>query len=136
MKKAAWLFFLSLTIAAGQTRPRFQEYALVLKDVAVARKIQSRALASAAARTQLAHIQRAQGAVLDELRRRKVTVTGAEQALVNAVLVSTTRERVAELQTIPGVSYVVRVPRIKPDLDRAASLQNVSAAWSAVGGAA
>src|SRR5262249_50297387 len=41
-----------------------------------------------------------------------------------------------QLRTIPGVSYVVRVPRIKPDLDRALELQKVTAAWSASGGAA
>src|ERR1043165_7205631 len=136
MKKAEVVLLLFITMAAGETRPRFQEYALVLEDVPVARKIQSRAFESAGAKAQLAQIRTAQAGVLAELKRRQVPVTGTTQVLVNAVLVSATRERAAELRDIPGVSYVVRVPRIKPDLDRAAGLQNVSAAWSAVGGAA
>src|SRR5438445_12611617 len=70
-----------------------------------------------------------------ERKRRNVSVTAAAQMLVNAVLISATRQTAAGLRAIPGVSYVVRVPQLKPDLDRAAGLQNVSAAWSAVGGA-
>ena len=136
MKNTALILVLFITVAAGQMRPRSEEYALVLEDAPLARKIQSRAFDSAAARLHLARIGNAQAGVLAELKRRNVPVTGVTQVLVNTVLVSATRETAAGLQAIPGVSYVVRVPRVKPDLDRAIGLQAVTAAWSAAGGAA
>src|SRR5262249_19412174 len=37
--------------------------------------------------------------------------------------------------SLPGVAHVVRTPRLHMELDRAINLQNVPAAWSAVGGA-
>ncbi|PWT84823.1 MAG: hypothetical protein C5B56_14985, partial [Proteobacteria bacterium] len=70
-----------------------------------------------------------------ELRRRKVTVTGATQVLVNAVMVSAPRENVADLRQIPGVKYVIPAPHAKPALDRAIGLMNVPKAWDALGGA-
>ena len=110
MKKAVSVLILFTLMAAGKTRPRVEEYALVLEDVPVARKILSRAFASAGARAHLARIHGAQAGVLAELRRRNVPVTGATQVLVNAVLIAATRETAADLRAIPGVSYVVRCP--------------------------
>ena len=42
----------------------------------------------------------------------------------------------SQLQAIPGVRYVARVPRFHRTLDRAIQLLNVPAAWTSVGGAA
>src|SRR5437870_11721370 len=108
MKKAVSALFLFVTMAVGQTRPRFEEYALVLVDMPVARKIQLRALESADARAQLARIKNAQASVVAELKRRNVAVTGAAQMLVNAVLLSATRQTAAGLRATPGVSSVRR----------------------------
>lgn len=131
------LVVLALAIAAfAQTRSRLGEYALILDDQPVARKIQSRmALSSNQAHAQFQKIQQAQSAVMAELRGRKIRVTGSTQVLLNAVLVAASREDVAQLRQITGVKYVLPAPHAHPDLDRAVSLMNVPAAWSALGGA-
>ncbi|SPE28943.1 Peptidase S8 and S53, subtilisin, kexin, sedolisin [Candidatus Sulfopaludibacter sp. SbA3] len=112
------------------------EYALILQDAPVAQKTHSRAeLDSSAARAHLQAIRQAQAVVLAELRRRSVPVTYASQLLVNAVFVRTTRETAAQLRNIPGVMHVQYLPPVKRDLNTALNLENVSAAWSALGGA-
>src|SRR4051794_32317019 len=96
---------LMLAVAAfSQTRGRLGEYALVLEDAPVARKVQSRAaLRSTEAQTHARKIRDAQSGVVAELQRRGVAVTGATQILVNAVIVSATHETAAELRKLPGV---------------------------------
>lgn len=112
------------------------DYALVLADPPVAQTSQSRsALRSAAAKTRVESLRTAQGTVLAELARRKVAVQGSSQILLNAIFVSATRETAAQLLAIPGVVHVVPAPRMKRDLNVALGLENVSAAWTAVGGA-
>jgi uncharacterized protein (TIGR03437 family) len=122
----------------GQTRSRLADYAVVLADPPVARKVQSRAaLHDAAAQAHLQRIRSAQSSVLAELARRQVKVTGTAQTLLNAVFVTTTREEAAQLVGMPGVARVVHVPRYKPALDKAVglvNLQGAQGAWSAVGG--
>src|SRR5215831_10519101 len=99
------LWFLVAAVAAyGQTRSRLAEYALVLKDEPVVRRVQSRAaLRGAEGQAQARAIRSAQSGVAAELRRRGVPVTGATQTLVNAVMVSATPETAAELAKMPGV---------------------------------
>jgi uncharacterized protein (TIGR03437 family) len=132
------VIFLAVSLAAfSQTRSRLAEYALVLEDEPVARVVKSRAaLRGPDGEAHARRIRAAQGGVLAALRDRGVAVTGATQTLVNAVLVTTTREMAAELQKLPGVKYVVRAPRVRPSLDRAEEAANVGAAWTAVGGSA
>src|SRR6059058_3858588 len=85
--------------AFGQTRGRLGEYALVLEDAPVARKVQSRvALRSNEAQTHARKIRDAQSGVIAELERRGVAVTGVTQILVNAVIVSATHEIAAGLR--------------------------------------
>lgn len=133
MKSA--LILLAFT-AFGQTPSRLVDYALVLEDPPVARKVQSRmALQGAEAQAHLRKIRQAQSGVLAELARRKVRVVSTEQTLVNAVFVSAARETAAQLKGIPGVVYVQYLPPVKRDLNTALNLENVQAAWSAVGGA-
>ncbi len=121
--------------AFSQTRSRLGEYALVLEDEPVARKVLSRvALRSPEAQAHTRRIRGAQAGVIAELERRGVAVTGATQVLVNAVVVAATRETAAGLREIPGVRYIVPVGKARPALDRAVNLMNVSAAWSAAGG--
>lgn len=132
------LLALLLAFAAfAQTRSRLAEYAVVLQDEPVARKTQPRtALSTPPAQAQLQTIRKAQGAVKSELQRQKFRITGANQFLVNAIFVMATPADVAALSAIPGVARVTPAPRLKLDLDRAVSLTNVPAAWSALGGAA
>ena len=121
--------------AYGQTRSRLADYALVLEDPPVAREIQSRAdLFSAKAQPHLQRIQVAQRGVLDELARRNVAVAGTSQILLNAIFVTTDHATAVQLRSIPGVTRVVYMPPLKPDLDTATALVNASAAWTAVGG--
>src|SRR5579871_4477608 len=136
MKKSAVVLFLLSSAAFGQTRGRLMDYALILADPPAARNTHSRVeLAGPAARQSLERIRSAQSAVVAELKRRHVAVTGMGQILVNAVFVSATRDTAAQLGSIPGVARVVQAPPLHMDLNRALDLQNVSAAWSAVGGA-
>jgi uncharacterized protein (TIGR03437 family) len=131
------LSFLVLAVAAfGQTRSGLAEYAVVLKDEPVARRVRSRAaLVGAEGQAHARAIRATQSGVAAELRRRGVPVNGATQTLVNALMVSATRETAAELANMPGVKYVMRMPKVRPSLDRAEQASNVAAAWTAVGGA-
>jgi uncharacterized protein (TIGR03437 family) len=111
------------------------EYALLLADAPVAQGSQSRlALRSAAVEARVQSLRAAQGGVLAELARRKVAVRGTSQVLVNAIFVTATRDTAAQLLAIPGVVHVVPVPRMKRALDLALNLENVTAAWNALGG--
>jgi uncharacterized protein (TIGR03437 family) len=122
--------------AFGQTRSRLAEYALVLEDQPVARKIQSRAaLQGAAAQAHLERIRNAQSAVLAELARRQVKVTRATQILLNAVFVSATPEEAAQLVGMAGVVKVAHMPRYKPALDKAVGLVNLPVGGVPNGGA-
>ncbi|MBZ5619542.1 MAG: S8 family serine peptidase [Acidobacteriia bacterium] len=136
MKQVFLVLFLVVFTAFAQTRSRLADYALILADPPVAQKTHSRvALRGPEAQADLQRIRNAQGGVLAELQRRKVQVTGAGQILVNAVFVTASRETAAQLRDIPGVAYVVPAPPLHMDLNRALDLENVPAAWSAVGGA-
>lgn len=110
---------------------------MILEDAPAAQKAQSRAgLRGPAALAQMQKIRAAQGAVLAELQHRKVPVTFASQALVNAIFVHTTRETALTLRDIAGVAHVVYLPPIKRDLNTAVGLVNVPNAWNALGGPA
>src|SRR4051794_13665674 len=128
----------AVTLAAfGQTRSRLADYALVLEDEPVARVAASRAsMRGPEGVAQARRIRAAQSGIIDAVRRRGVTVTGSTQTLVNAITVSATRETAAELGKLPGVKYVIRAPKVRPNLDRAAEAANAQAAWTAVGGSA
>ncbi|MBC7927239.1 MAG: S8 family serine peptidase, partial [Bryobacteraceae bacterium] len=68
------------------------------------------------------------------LAERKISITASDQILVNAVFVEAPAGSRALLQALPGVDRVERLRPLKRHLDTAASLLNVSAAWSAVNG--
>jgi minor extracellular serine protease Vpr len=137
MKTVVLALFLLVCTAFSQSRSRLADYALILTDAPVAQETHSRvALRRPQAQQHLERIRNAQSGVLAELKRRNVQVTGAGQILVNAVFVTASRETAAQLRDIPGVAYVALAPPLHMDLNRALDLQNVPAAWSAVGGAA
>ena len=133
--RRAILPFLLVFAAFGQTRGHMADYALLLADAPVAQTSQPRlALQSAAAQARLQSLRTAQAGALAELGRRKVAVRGTAQVLLNAIFVTATRDTAAELLAIPGVVHVVPLPRMKRDLDQALNLENVPAAWTALGG--
>ena len=135
MQRTISALFLLVFAAFGQPRGRMAEYALLLADAPVAQGSQSRlALRSAAVEARVQSLRAAQGGVLAELARRKVAVRGTSQVLVNAIFVTATRDTAAQLLAIPGVVHVVPVPRMKRALDLALNLENVTAAWNALGG--
>ncbi len=126
---------LALLCGALEGQTRLNEYALILADQPVARQAaSSRDLRQSAAPDPLARIAAAQKRLSDELARRNIRMTGSSQILVNAVFVSTTRDRVQELKTLPGVVRVQYLPPVHRKLDRALDLVHASAAWSALGG--
>ena len=103
-----------IPLSFGQSSRRAGEYALVLEDPPVARKVSSRTeLQSAAAQTHLAKIRGAQRAVLAELKRRNVRVNATSQILTNVIFVDVPRQSAATLRDIPGVKYVQWLPRIR-----------------------
>ncbi|HSW49387.1 MAG TPA: S8 family serine peptidase, partial [Bryobacteraceae bacterium] len=71
-----------------------------------------------------------------ELATRQVQVTGSATTLLNAIFVTVPQERAPELGSLPGVKAVVPVRRRTLSLNRATSLVNAPAAWSALGGQA
>jgi minor extracellular serine protease Vpr len=135
MQRTVSALFLLVFAAFAQTRGPVADYALLLADAPVARTSQSRlALQSAEAQARVQSLRDAQSGVLAELTRRKVAVRGTSQILLNAIFISATRDTAEQLLNIPGVVHVVHVPRVKRDLDQALNLENVTAAWNAVGG--
>jgi minor extracellular serine protease Vpr len=112
--------FLALQAVAGT---RLEEYALILQDPPLARQPATRA-----------RIESAQRQLRGELARRKIRVGGSVETLLNAVFVRVPRDRVAELRSLAGVRHVVRLPRLKRNLNVAVNLVNVPAAWSALSG--
>lgn len=134
LRVSAGLFLVAL-LSFGQSRSHAGEYALILKDTPVAQASHSRAeLMGAAAKTRAAAIRSAQSPVIAELKRRGIAVTRATQILANAVFVHTDAKTAAGLAGIRGVARVQYLPPVTPDLTTALGLENVSAAWSAVGG--
>src|SRR5690242_8275800 len=105
------LLLMAMTGAAlGQTPSRLNDYAVVLQDEPVVRRVQSRAaLRSAEALRHASSIRAAQSNVMAELTRRGARVTGATQVLVNAVLVAADTQTAARLRDVPGVKYIVPV---------------------------
>jgi uncharacterized protein (TIGR03437 family) len=110
-------------------------YTLVLSDAPVAERFTSRgALETPQADTYRRQIEAAQAQVKSELATRNFQILGSVSVLQNAIFVAAPASRVAELQSIPGVGAVKPARKMKLLLNRATTLANASAAWTAVGG--
>ncbi len=131
--KSAVLVLLFGLAAFGQLVPN--RYTLLLEDPPVAARLARRAeMQSAAAIGFRQEVERRQAAIIGELRARRIHVTGSVSTLLNAVFVTASPDRVAELRGIPGVSAVRPMRRFKPLLNRAVQLMNAPAAWALLGG--
>jgi uncharacterized protein (TIGR03437 family) len=111
------------------------QYAVILKDTAVAQRFASReAMSRPDADTYRRQIVSAQDAVRREMDARKIPVVATVDTVLNAMFVAATSDRVAEMKQIPGVLEVVPLRKVKPLLNRATQIVNASAAWAALGG--
>ena len=125
---------LLLTSAAfAQTIPN--RYALILDDPPVSRQFASRAeLDSVNGRNYRRQIEARQQTLRDQLAARDIAVTSSVSTVLNAIFVTATKDRLAELQSLPGVKGVVPVRRYRMKLNRATQLVNAQNAWNNVGG--
>jgi minor extracellular serine protease Vpr len=111
------------------------QYALILSDEPVIARFQGRdAHRSTVAEAYRRQLVSTQQAVRAAALSRKATVTGSADTVLNAVFVHATPDQVAGLQSIPGVKAVIRMRSALPALNRAATLMNAPAAWTALGG--
>jgi uncharacterized protein (TIGR03437 family) len=123
---------------AAERKPaptRLDRYALILSDPPLARRVTSRrqllAVAAGPARQQIA----ARQATLKlALNARNIHVISSSQILLNAVYVTAPGVDMSTLRSLPGVARVVRMLPIHRALNVALGLENVPAAWNALGG--
>jgi minor extracellular serine protease Vpr len=131
--RAAGICAMFLSAAFGQTYSN--QYALILKDPPVAVRFVGReAMNSSAAEAHRQVIAAAQQTLREAAVARNITVTGSADVVFNAVFVAASPDRLAELQSLPGVLGVVQMRNVKPWLNTATAMQNAPAAWAALGG--
>ncbi len=106
MRRTGFLLLVALPLSSFA-----EEYALVLRDPPLARQMAARA-----------RIESAQRQLRGELARRKIQIAGSVEIVLNAVFVRARRGRLAELRALDGVRQVVRLPRLKRNL-------NASSTW-------
>lgn len=132
--------FLDTAAIAQTVSPRSKpslsnHYAVVLSEPAVLDRFPDRAAArSAAAQNYRLQIEAHQQSMKSELATRGFQVTGSVSTSWNAIFVAASPQRVAELQNLPGVTAVIRMRIMHPNLDRATVLMNAPAAWTSLGG--
>lgn len=130
----AALIFIAAPAIWAQTSPTGR-YALILSDAPVLRQTaapgQAAATAQAVARSR---VESAQALVRNELAARNIRITGAATDVLNAIFVAAPSNRVADLQSIPGVTAVIPLRKRKMLLNDATQLMNGPAAWNIVGG--
>ena len=141
--RVAGLFALILAGGAGAGRSAEppQRYALVLGGAPLARQVFAApapraALSTPAAETKRQELLKAQNDLKTVLGQHRIAVTGSVHILANAVFVTASPDRLAELGALPGVAAVIPMPALRRKLNKALSLVNASAAWTAAGGAA
>src|SRR5665213_2727446 len=111
------VFFLLIVFSAAAWGRDLTRYAVILNDppaVHVATRSDKAALEAARGNLRSAH-----EAVKAELQTRGVHVTGEAATLLNAILVAADALQVNQVKTIPGVGYVVKMPRFHLTLDAA-----------------
>jgi len=141
--RVAGLLALTLLSGAGSARSTEppQRYVLVLSGAPLARQVFTAttaraALSTPAAETERQELLKAQNDLKTVLGQHRIAVTGSVHILANAVFVTASPDRVAELGALPGVAAVIPMPALRRKLNKALSLVNASAAWTAAGGAA
>ena len=110
-------------------------YTVILEDPPVSGRFATlESMRSTPAVAYRQQIEQKQADVVKAIQGRNMTVTGTESTLLNAVFVTVERDRLAELQSIPGVLGVRQMRRFRPAMNKAVQAMNAPAAWSLVGG--
>ena len=110
-------------------------YTVILEDPPVSERfVTLEAMRSTPAVAYRQQIEQKQADVVKAIQARNITVTGTESTLLNAIFVTVTPDRLADLQSIPGVLGVRQMRRFKMALNKAVQLMNAPAAWNLVGG--
>lgn len=130
--------FIIVSLCLGSSvfgQSALRRYALVLEDEpASARGGHGATAQSLDIRSYRLQLERKQQVLRDTLSTRKIHTTGAVSTVLNAVFVTASEDRLAELKALPGVKGVVRLGWRRLDMNQAAQLVNAPAAWSALGG--
>ena len=125
----------SVAIVPGYAQYARNRYALILEGQPVtARYTSHQQLRTAAADGYRRQLAGRQNSVRAELQRRGVPVISSVSEVLNAVFVSATPDRLAELSAIPGVLGVRPMRKMHLKLNKATQLMNAPAAWNLVGG--
>src|SRR5690348_11021149 len=133
MSRYLSIALLLVSASFAQTIPN--RYALILDDPPVTNRFASRSeLDSSSARAYRQQIEARQQAVRDALAARNIPVTSSASTVLNAIFVTAPKDRLAELQNLPGVKGVVPIRRYRLKLNRATQLVNAQAAWNSFGG--
>jgi len=110
-------------------------YTVILEDPPVSERFLTlEAMRAAPAVAYRQQIEQKQAAVVAALQARNITVTGTESTLLNAIFVTVTPDRLAELESIPGVLGVRQMRRFRPTLNKAVQLMDAQGAWNLLGG--
>jgi minor extracellular serine protease Vpr len=130
--------FLALAIVASawqaQGAEPKQRYAVFLSQPSVVARYSIRAQRAATGANYRDYIRREQATVSSAIKQRGLRITGSAQTVLNAVFVEATPSEAKELNGLPGVMGVAKLHRFKPVLNKAVTLENVPAAWTALGG--
>jgi minor extracellular serine protease Vpr len=111
-------------------------YTVLLSDQPVGSRFASREdMQAPAADVYRQQIKTRQASLKSEIESRGMRVTGSVTDLLNALFVTATPDKVAQLRSLPGVRSVTQMRRFKPMLNRAITNMNGTIAWNAVGGA-
>jgi uncharacterized protein (TIGR03437 family) len=132
--RCAIISFLFCSIPAfGQGK--LNHYAVYLADQPAASRYSHDELATQAAVNYRQQIADRQAVVTRDLESRQIHVTGAVTTVLNAIFIATTEDRIAEVESIPGVTGVRRLPPVlKRFLNKATAAAGAPAAWTALGG--
>ena len=110
----------SVTVLPGFGQYARNRYALILQDKPVASRFTTREqMGTAAANGYRRQLASRQSSVHQELQRRGVPIISSVSEVLNAVFVSATPDRVAELEAIPGVIGVRPMRQIQLTLNKA-----------------
>lgn len=129
-------FLLAAVLAASL--PAFSQpvrYTVILEEAPVAELYPVRGGMQTAAANHQRRIETTQRQVRALLQARQIEVSSSSSVLLNALFVSATPEQADQIRSLPGVKGVVPQRRYRLHLNRAATLANAPAAWSALGGA-
>src|SRR5438067_1405622 len=114
-----------LALASGAFAQSSHHYAVILQDAPVAERFITREhLRSEAAVTYRRQVLDRQHQMRAILATKRVAITGTSDTVLNAIFVTATAERAAELRGLPGVQGVVELRHARRFTNKATQLVN------------